>query len=154
MKCQLDAYTITHYAILVGLALAPLAGCTANKASNTTQANTRAASPARRTFLDETRQVPPRKEWTREITSRGGGTFMFRVESQGPFEVTVVTDKGFRALTGADQSTFSKQDVLLKAVSKEPTLEKSATVPPGSSWFIIENQSDKPVQLHLQCFSS
>jgi hypothetical protein len=60
-------------------------------------------------FLDQKKEVPPRKEWTRE-------------------------------------------DVLLTVDCKEPTFERSVTVPSGSSWFIIENQTDKSDEVHLQCF--
>jgi hypothetical protein len=54
-------------------------------------------------FLDEKKQVPAHLEWNREVTSRTGGTITFRVTSQGPFAVTVVTGKGYQALQGGRQ---------------------------------------------------
>jgi hypothetical protein len=132
------------------MALWPLSGCTSKTGNPTGAAGPGGPGKA---FLDQKKEVPPRKEWTREVVSRGGGTFTFRVASQGPFAVTVITDKGYKALQGGDRNPVAKEDVLLTVDSKEPTLEKSITVPAGSSWFIIENQTDKNVEIHLQCFA-
>ena len=43
-------------------------------------------------FLDAKKQVPSRREWNKEVGSRQGGAISFRVTSQGPFAVTVVTE--------------------------------------------------------------
>jgi hypothetical protein len=104
-------------------------------------------------FLDQKKQIGPRLEWNREVTSKSGGTISFRVTSQGPFGVTVVTDKGYKAVQGSNRKALNKEDVLLTADSKESTYEGNVTLPPGSSWFIIENQSAKNAELHLQCFA-
>jgi hypothetical protein len=48
---------------------------------------------------------------------------------------------------------LNKQDVLLTVDSKEPQLEGSVTLPPGSSWFIIENRAGRAAQIRLQCFA-
>ena len=101
-------------------------------------------------FLDQKKEVPPRKEWTREITSRTGGPITFHVKSQGPFAVTVVTDKAYKALQANQR--IDKKDVLLTVNSKETSFEKSVTVAAGSTWLIIENQTDKRVEFHLECF--
>jgi hypothetical protein len=103
-------------------------------------------------FLDEKKEVGPRLEWNREVTARSGGMISFRVTSQGPFAVTVVTEKGYKALQGGDKNAFDKRDVLLTVDSKEPSHEGKVTLPAGSSYFIIENQTDKKMELHLQCF--
>jgi hypothetical protein len=102
-------------------------------------------------FLDKTKKIPPRLEWNTHVVSKGGGTFNFRVTSQGPFAVTVVTDVGYQALKSGDQKGFNKADVLLTADSGGPTYEGKVTVPAGRSWFIIENQANKEVELHLEC---
>jgi hypothetical protein len=104
-------------------------------------------------FLDQKKEIGPRLEWNREVASKIGGTISFRVTSQGPFAVTVVTDKGYKAMQGGNRKAFSKEDVLMTADSKELTYEGKVTLPPGSSWFIIENQTDKSAELHLQCFA-
>jgi hypothetical protein len=103
-------------------------------------------------FLDEKKDVPPHLEWNKEVTSRNGGTISFRVESQGPFAVTIVTDKGYKAMATKNKSAFTKTDVLLTVDSKTNNYEGSVTIPAGSSWFIIENQTDKNAEIHLQCF--
>lgn len=135
--------------VLVLVALVAV-GCR-SKASK--PAGTGTGSGAKQAFLDQKKQVPPRKEWTREVTSRSGGTFSFRIASQGPFAVTVVTDKGFKALQNGVGNGPAKEDILLTVDSKEPVLEKSLAVQPGSTWFIIENQTDKNVEIQLQCFA-
>ena len=71
--------------------------------------------------------------------------------SDGPFAVTVITDKGYKAIKMG--KTLTKQDLLPTVDSKDPRFEGKATVPAGSSWFIIENQTDKNVTIHLQCFA-
>jgi hypothetical protein len=108
---------------------------------------------AAKAFLDKKKKLPPRLEWNTNVTSKSGGTFNFRVTSQGPFAVTIVTDAGYRAIQNKNQKGFNKADVLLTADSKGPTYEGKVTVPAGTSWFIIENQADKEVELHLQCFA-
>ncbi len=103
-------------------------------------------------FLDQKKEVGPKLEWAREVTAKKEGTITFRVTSQGPFGVTVVTDKGYKALQGADRKALKKEDILLTEDSKEPTLEGKVTLPAGSSWFIIENRTDKKAEIQLQCF--
>jgi hypothetical protein len=103
-------------------------------------------------FLNEKKELEPRQEWNREVISRSGGTISFRVASQGPFAVTVVTAKGYQALKGDDPKALDKADVLLTVDSKGPTHEGKVTLPAGSSYFIIENQADKKAEVHLQCF--
>ncbi len=105
------------------------------------------------TFLDERKTVGPKLEWNREVKSQTGGAFTFRIISQGPFSVTIVTERGYRALQSGNQAAFKKEDMLLTFDSKQPQVERSITVPPGSSWFIIENQLDRSAEIHLQCFT-
>jgi hypothetical protein len=114
-------------------------------------ASAAAAPGAGKPFLDERKEVGPRLEWNREVTSRKGGTIAFRVDSQGPFAVSLVTDKGYKALQGGDKKSFKKDYVLLTVDSKGPSYEGKATIPTGSSYFIIENQTGKKVEFHLQC---
>jgi hypothetical protein len=104
-------------------------------------------------FLDQKKQVPPGLDWNREITTRRGGTVLFRVTGPGAFAVTVVTDRTYRALTNRDRKAMRKEDVLLTVDAKGPTYEGKVPVPPGTSWFIIENQSDSDVEFQLQCFA-
>jgi hypothetical protein len=110
-------------------------------------------SASGKTFMDVNKQVPPRLEWNRDISSRSGGTFSFRVTSQGPFSVIVVTDKGYQAIQGNNRKAFDKEDVLLTVDSVEPSLDGKVTVPAGRSWFIVKNQTDKQVDMRLQCFA-
>jgi hypothetical protein len=104
-------------------------------------------------FLNQTREVPPRREWNREVTTRTGGTIRFKVTAHGPFGVTLVTGKGYEALRSGDPAGFSKRDVLLTLDAPGPTYEGRVTLPPGSSWFIIENQTDVQVRITLECYA-
>jgi hypothetical protein len=103
-------------------------------------------------FLDQKKQVPPQQEWTREIASRRGGTISFRVTSQGPFAVTLVTGRGYQALVNG--AALSKEDGLLSLDCKGPSHEGKVTVPPGSSWFILENHTNQAAEMHLECFAA
>lgn len=104
-------------------------------------------------FLDQCKAIAPHLEWNREVVSRRGGVFTFVITSEGPFSITLVTNRGYRAILSQDRSAFKKEDVLLTADAKGTTYKGKAFVPPGSSWFIIENQTDKTVMMRLQCFA-
>jgi hypothetical protein len=103
-------------------------------------------------FLDAKKQVPSRREWNKEVGSRQGGAISFRVTSQGPFAVTVITDRGRKALLGGGK--MMREDGLFTIDSKAPTFEGKVMLPPGSSWFIIENQANQTVEIHLECFAA
>ena len=104
-------------------------------------------------FLDEKKQIAPRKEWNREVTSRTGGKITFRVTSEGPFAVTVVTGNGYKAMKSGDKQAFNKTDVRLTHDSPTPSHEAQVIRPAGSSYFIIENQATKPATIHIECFA-
>jgi predicted Zn finger-like uncharacterized protein len=108
------------------------------------------AGPA--AFLDQTKTIPSQLEWNREVTSRLGGTMTFRITSQGPFSVLVITERAYNALK-AGKKGGNKEDLLFDRTTTEPQMEGSITLPPGSSWFIIENQSNSPAEMRLQCFA-
>jgi hypothetical protein len=102
-------------------------------------------------FLDQKKEIAPGQEWNREVNSKKGGTFTYRVTSQGPFAITLITDKGLKAAQGGGK--ISKEDILQTADSPGPNYEGKATVSAGSSWFIIENRAGKKVEMHLECFA-
>jgi hypothetical protein len=130
-------------AVAVGVLVALSGGCGSGSGT----------SGGGKAFLDQKKEIGPRLEWNREITSKSGGTFTYRVTSQGPFAVTLINEKAYKALMGGNRKAFNKEDVLLTIDCKESTFEGKATIPAGSSWFIIENQTDKNVEMHLQCFA-
>jgi hypothetical protein len=105
-------------------------------------------------FLNERKQVPPRIEWTREIGSRNDGTIRVKITSQAPFSFTIVTAKGYRELQKGGQNPIPKTEIILTVDSTGTSLERSVKLPSGSSYIIIENASDKNVELHLECFNS
>ena len=107
----------------------------------------------RKPFLDEKFEVPPSLEWSKEVTAKkGGAAITYRITSQGPLALTIVTEKGYKALTGSDKNAFDKADFLHKDDSTGSSLEGSITLPPGSSYFIIQNRSDQKVEIRLECF--
>lgn len=108
------------------------------------------AAQDKKAFLDATREVPPRKEWNKDVIAKNGGTISFRVTSQGPFAVTVVTDKGRQALLAGGK--VDQAEMLLTQDYKTPVAEGKVKLPAGKSWFIIENQTDKPANVRLECF--
>jgi hypothetical protein len=103
-------------------------------------------------FLDQKKEVGPRLEWSREVTAKSGGVIEFRVSSPGPFAVTVVTAKGYQAAQGSGGKKVAREDVLLTADCKGTAYDGKVTLPAGSSYFIIENQTDKNAEIRLECF--
>jgi hypothetical protein len=101
-------------------------------------------------FLQGAKDVPARKEWNRDFGSAKGGVVVFRASSTVPFAVTIITDKGYQALTSRGKP--DRSDLLLTVDAKPPSYEGRITVPPGRAWFIIENQSDATAQIRLECY--
>jgi hypothetical protein len=66
--------------------------------------------------------------------------------------VSVLNEKAYKALMSHDKEALKKEGCLFTADFKGPEMEGKVSLPPGFSWFIIENQSDKTVEFHLQCF--
>jgi len=110
--------------------------------------------PQVRAFLDDKKEVSPGVEWNREVGSRNGGTISFRVDSQGPFAVTIVTGESYKSLMAGNQRPLTQSDVLLTADCKGPTYEGKVKIPAGSSYFIVANRAGKAVEFRLQCFPS
>jgi hypothetical protein len=107
-----------------------------------------------RAFLDEKKQVAPGVEWKREVGSPSGGTISFRVESQGPFVVTVIKGEAYKSLTSGNRRLPGPSDVLLTANSQAQAYDGTVTIPAGTVYFIIANRNDKEVEFHLECFHS
>jgi hypothetical protein len=124
-----------------------------NEAPPVAAPSTTKPRPQLRAFLDQKKEVPAGLEWNREVTSRNGGTISFRVDSQGPFAVTVVTGKAYNALKAGDNKPLNQSDVLLTVDSQGPTHEGTVTIPAGTSYFVIANQAKKTVEFRLQCFA-
>lgn len=105
-----------------------------------------------KSFLDQTKEVIPQQEWNREIVTKGGGKFTFKIESEGPVSVIFISGKGYQALLARNADAIERSDLILNVPSTTSPYEKTVTAPPGSSWFIIENLSDKTVKMRLRCY--
>lgn len=103
-------------------------------------------------LLNETKQIGPRQEWVREVVSPDGGDFTFEVTSKGPFAVRVMTEKGNPASKANEKTSVGGGSILLTIRSQGPTHEGRVSLPAGSSSFIIENLTDKTVDIQLRCF--
>jgi hypothetical protein len=134
--------------LATGLMVLLLATC-GSKALSQTGDGGGSPGKGKKPFLDATFDVPSGKEWNKDVIARKGGTISFRVTSQGPFAVTVVTDKGRKALMSGGK--VDKADILLTENSKEAMFEGKVTLPAGKSWFIIENQTKKSAKIRLEC---
>lgn len=88
----------------------------------------------------------------REITAESVGKITFRVTSQGGFTVYVVTTAGYKFAKANPKQKFPEEELLLLAVSKSPTYDGAVSIPVGSSYFFIKNDSPDKVHLRLQCF--
>jgi hypothetical protein len=103
-------------------------------------------------FLDQKKLIGPGLEWNREVVLKVSGTISFRIDSQGPFSVLVLTEKGYKALLSDQPKKLTKEDVLLNIDSKGKMYEGKVKLPAGASYFIIGNQTNKQVEFRLQCF--
>jgi hypothetical protein len=106
---------------------------------------------AQEPFLKQSKQVPPHLEWNREIVAKQSGSIRFRVSSAERFGVTLITDQAFKDLRSGVKKRLGK-DLLLTLDSRQPSLERTIILKPGSYHFILENQSDKKVEMKLECF--
>lgn len=103
-------------------------------------------------ILSDTKSIPPQLEWNRGIYSSHDRTIRFIAQSEGPFAITVVTDRAYQALIARNRAGFHREDVLFTTDSKQNTYEGTVIIPAGQTWFILENQTDRTVQMRLQCF--
>jgi hypothetical protein len=110
------------------------------------------AASSVRPFIDEKFVVKPSDMWHREIKAPRAGTIRFRVEAKTPFFVYVVTNHGHEVLNGANPNSIKQEDLLFKQNSDGHTMEDRVSLPPGSSWFLIESASNKEMEVHLECF--
>ncbi|MEZ5385078.1 MAG: hypothetical protein R3F13_06135 [Prosthecobacter sp.] len=111
---------------------------------------TRGAEP--QVFLDQTKELTPHLEWNREIVTKKGGKFSFTIESQGPVSIIIISGKRQQAQLAKDIDAIERSDLILDLPSVPTPYTRTVTVPPGSSWFIIENLSDQNVKMHLKCY--
>ena len=109
---------------------------------------------ARKLFFDEKKQIPPRQAWHKQTITKRAGNMTFRITSQGPFTAAVLTDKLWQAVQKKDDQTIQKEKAgeILFVDCKELELEKTVSIPAGSTWIVISNQTDQPVEIHLQCY--
>jgi hypothetical protein len=106
------------------------------------------------TYVDESMDVPPGLEWSRQIVSHLGGRIDFKVESEGPFSVTLLTDRGYQAAKKRDKDAASPEDLLFTIDSSGESVEQTVTLPEGSSWFVILNRAEQTTRVSLQSSSS
>jgi hypothetical protein len=105
-----------------------------------------------RAIVDAQYNIHVGEQWAREIKSATGGTISFRITSQGPFSVTVVTEKAYKAIVARQKGGYKKTDLLLIADSSAPEYQDYVTLPAGSNYFIIRNNTNKLVHVHLEAF--
>lgn len=109
------------------------------------------ASSGPEPFLKQSKTVPARREWSREIVSKKGGIIRFRVFSPERFGVTLVTGKAYKELAGGVKRKLTKEEIVLTQDSHDPLFEKTVKLAKGGYYFILENQSDKTVEIQLEC---
>jgi hypothetical protein len=103
-------------------------------------------------FLDAKQDVPPGLEWSRDVIAKNPGTFKVRVVSQGPIVVMAMSARVWQATQANKLRPADKSEVYLNADVKETTFEREITVPAGSTYIMIKNNSDKQTTIHLQVF--
>jgi hypothetical protein len=104
-------------------------------------------------FLDQKKTLKPAQEWNREVVCKTNGTMLFKITSEGPFSVSILSDKAYKALLKRDMETFKKEGFVLTTDSKEKALERSLQLKNGSYWFIIRNNLQRDTEVRLECFA-
>jgi hypothetical protein len=103
-------------------------------------------------FVDQKKQVPPGREWHREVRTDKAGRVTFRISSHGPLGVTVVADRSFKAMAAGKREAVRPEDLVFAIDTPGPTYTSVIRLPAGSSWFMIENRSDRTAEIRLECF--
>jgi hypothetical protein len=85
---------------------------------------------------------------------QSGGKITFKIDSQGPISVIFIKENGYKALLTRNADALQKTDIILNVPSAPSPYEKTVTAPAGSSWFIIQNLSDKSVEMRLRCHAN
>ena len=104
-------------------------------------------------FLDQKKTLKPAQEWNREVVCKTSGTMRFKVTSEGPFSVSVLSEKAYKALLKRDMDTFKKEGFVFTVDSKEKVLERSLQLKAGSYWFIVRNNLKQEAEVRLECFA-
>ena len=94
-------------------------------------------------FLDQSRIVPPKLEWSREIVTRKGGSIYCAIQNeQGMMSVTVIADRTYQAIINKNRDGIHREDLILTIDASLGYFEDSIELPHGGSyWFIIGNGS-------------
>jgi hypothetical protein len=108
---------------------------------------------AQESFLKQTKSVPPRLEWNREVVAKNDGLIRFVVKSPERFAVTLVTGQAYNDMVAGKKKRLTREDVLHTSDCRPPSFEKTLKLAKGNYYFILENQSDKKVDIHLECFN-
>jgi pimeloyl-ACP methyl ester carboxylesterase len=128
-----------------------------NKAfTGATEPSPRASGGERRTprlSIDEKENTAAGISWNKDFVLSRPDTIGFHVTSQGRFAVTIVTDKGYKALQEADEKAMTRQDIVYRSESQGFEMKAKVALPAGKWWFIIENRSDTAVDFNLKCDS-
>lgn len=125
-----------------------LAGC------GSSGSDTSSTTPPDTPFLDQTKSgVLPQQEWNREVVSRQGGSIRYRIEANGKFALTILTDRAFRAIQARDISKVVPSDIL-QTSDHDGAHEGTIQLPAGSSWFMIMNASGSPMDIKLSCWEA
>jgi hypothetical protein len=110
------------------------------------------SADSRPTIIDQTRAIPPRLEWTREIGLKRSGTITFRITSPQPYSVTVISGRAMQAMQRRESSGVTRADLVMTKDYPAGTSEETLSMDPGAWWFVIGNQSEDTVQIRLECF--
>lgn len=102
-------------------------------------------------FLDIRANVHAGEDWYREVKLTTGGSISFRITSEGPFSVSVVTEKAYKALVAKKRGGYGRNEVLLVA-DASMIHEGYVTLPTGNSYFIIRNNMARLSHCRLQCY--
>jgi hypothetical protein len=106
-------------------------------------------------FVSEMRNVIAEQEWNREIIAYSAGTIDCKIKNEmGRMSVTLIADRSYKAIILRDRSQFVQSDIVFTNDFPDGEFIGGITVSKkGKYWFIIQNGTDKPSEISLECSS-
>jgi hypothetical protein len=111
-----------------------------------------APAPSVPAFLDQKKTVRGGLEWSREVTLRKPGALRMRISSTQRFSVLVMSDKAYKGAMNNRPDQVTRDEIHFDADPRTESLEQTVTLPAGSTWVMIKNESGSEAEIHLECF--
>ena len=103
-------------------------------------------------FLKQSKEIPPSREWNREIVCLNDTNVRVLVEGSGALGVTIVSDAARKAILAGDRAALKKIGIHLTE-DVDSIFDKTLKLSKGSHWVIIKNQNRESTEVKLSCYN-